>query len=338
MNHPASGSGEPDEFTLIEQLLRPLARGHAGAFDLADDAALLVDRVGRGLVITTDTLVEGTHMLPDDPPATVGAKLVRVNLSDLIAKGARPVAALLNLSWPRGRPRGALEAFVAGLGRDLEELCGAIPLIGGDTTVTGGPLVASLTLLGTPVGVRPVLRRGASAGDIICVTGVIGDAGLGLEVLARGLLLDAADAVVAAYRRPMVPPAAMADLVALHARAALDVSDGLLADAGHLARASGVGVLLDLDALPLSQAAYAWFTGQADPVAAALWLAGRGDDYQTLLACRPGDLAPLQAAAAGLGVTVTRIGACRSGERVLPRWRGEAVPLDPAQAGWRHRL
>jgi thiamine-monophosphate kinase len=331
-----------DEFAVIDALLRPLARGFPGAFDLTDDAALLTDKAGRGLVITTDTLVEGTHFLPDDPPATVGAKLVRVNLSDMIAKGAVPVAALLNLTWPRGegagRGPGALEAFVGGLAADLAGLCGDIPLIGGDTTTTSGPMVAGLTLIGSPCGARPVLRRGASPGDVVCVTGTIGDAGLGLEVLARGLITEGAEALVAAYRTPAPPPLGFAQLVAEGARAALDVSDGLLADAAHLARASGVAVLLDLDLLPLSEAGHGWLAGQPDPLAAAAWLAGRGDDYQTLLACRPGDLPRLQAGAEALGTSLTRIGACRSGETVIPRWGGEPVELGSLARGWRHRI
>lgn len=326
------------EFDMIERLLRPLARGQAGAFDLADDAALIHDREGRGLVVTTDTLVEGTHFLPDDPPDSVGRKLVRVNLSDMVAKAAWPVAAFLNLAWPRRRPTAELEALIAGLGADLAELCGEVPLMGGDTTATDGPLVLTLTLMGSPVGPRPVLRRGAAPGDVVCVSGTIGDAGLGLAVLSQGLVLEAPEGPVAAYRTPQPPPLAFTPALARFARAGLDVSDGLLADLGHLARVSGVAVVLELDQIPLSQAAHDWLTGQADPLAAAIWLAGRGDDYQTVLACRPTDWPALQAAAAELGLPLTRIGACRGGDGVIPRWSGEPVRIDPAAKGWRHTL
>jgi thiamine-monophosphate kinase len=322
------------EFDAIAALFAPLSRSAPGAFGLTDDAALLT--APGDLIVTADALVAGVHFLPDDPLDSVGWKLVAVNVSDLTAKGARPVGAVLTLCWPQGRPLDQAAAFAAGLGAGLTHLAGGCPLIGGDTTGTPGPLTVSLTLFGAAPAEGMVRRAGASPGDIIAVTGVIGDGGLGLAA-ARGdeVFPDIDRAVLAeAYRRPQ-PPGFLAGAIGAHASAALDVSDGLIADLGHLARASGVAVRVDLEALPLSPAAARWLAEQPDPTVGLMRLATAGDDYQTALAVQPERWPALAAAAAAAGVRLTAIGRCEDGaglEAIGP----DGAPVAIDVGGWRH--
>jgi thiamine-monophosphate kinase len=326
-----------DEFDAIARLFMPLARGAGGAYDLKDDAAFLKNADGAGYVVTTDTIIENVHFRRADPMETVGRKLVRTNLSDLIAKAALPKFAFLNLSWPHDRSQAELAAFAAGLGDDLGNLCGNTILLGGDTTALDGPMVASLTLIGVPVGSRPVLRRGASPGDILCVTGEIGSSFVGLAQLDGSLTPVLDTELSAIYQVPQPPPLDFAPLVGRFAKASLDVSDGLIADARHLALVSGVEAVIDLDLVPLHRAVAAWRDSHIDPLAATLACATGGDDYQTLMAVRPGEVGALISAAADLGVRVTRLGVCRAGASVQCRWQGARVDV-PATGGWRHQV
>ena len=246
---------------------------HPGARGLADDVAVLPPPVGRDLVMTHDMIAEGVHYLSDDPPGDVAWKLVAVNLSDLAAKGARPIGLLLghvmtgDSSWDA--------AFVEGLGRALRHF--DLPLLGGDTIALppGSPRVLGLTAIGEAP--RPVPdRRSARPGDTIWLCGVVGDAGLGLQI-ARGEI-EGPRRLLKAYRLPM-PRLSEGQAVARHVHAMMDVSDGLLIDAARLADASGVALHLDLDALPLSADAEAFGNDRA----ARLRAATAGDDYALLL-------------------------------------------------------
>ena len=262
---------------------------HPGARGLGDDVAMLA-----GLVVTTDTLVEHIHFLPDDPPADVAWKLVATNLSDLAAKGAIPEGVLLNYPLS-GADWDA--AFLAGLGAVLDAF--ACPLIGGDTVTlpVGAPRILTVTAFGRDAPAPP--RSGARAGDALWVTGTIGDAGAGLAI-ARGAAGPAS--LLARYRRP-APRLAEGRRIAPHAHAMMDVSDGLLIDAARMAAASGLAVAIDLAAIPLSPACRA-FSG--DRLAAAT----AGDDYELLFAL-PADRAPPAPAtriggfAPGAGLTLT---------------------------------
>ena len=282
---------------------------HPGARGLADDAAVVA-----GMVVTTDTLVEGVHFLPGDPPGDVAWKLVAQNLSDLAAKGATPEGVLLNhpLSedgWDRG--------FVAGLAEALAAF--DCPLIGGDTVSlpAGGLRVLTLTALGRDAAAPA--RSGGRAGDALWVTGTIGDAGAGLAI-ARGAAGPAG--LLAAYRRP-VPQLAAGRRLAPLVHAMADVSDGLLIDAARLAAASGLAATVDLAAVPLS----AGYQRQAgSDRAARLAAATAGDDYQLLFAAAP-DLAP--------PVAATRIGTLAIGGGLRLVDGGDAVPL-PARLGFEH--
>lgn len=295
------------EFEQIKALFAPLTRGAAGALGLSDDAAVLAVPPGRELVVTTDAIVAGVHYLPDDPPDLVARKLARVNLSDLAAMGAEPLGLFAACAFPRDCSDAWVEGFAAGLGRDVEEF--AAPLLGGDTVATPGPAVFSLTALGTVEGGKALRRSGARAGDMLAVSGTLGDGAFGLRA-ARGELdgVIAGDAVAwlaDRYRLPR-PRLALGRALVGIASAAMDISDGLLQDLGHLCAASAVGAEIEAAALPLSPPVKA-LQGRGD------WLevvAGGGDDYELVFAFAPHDQHAVQAAARAAGVAVTVIGRC----------------------------
>jgi len=267
--------------------------------------------------------VEGVHFLPDDPPELVARKLLRVNLSDLAAKGADPFGYLLAAAWPAAWDGRRRAAFAQGLAEDGETY--GLTLLGGDTVSTPGPMTASATLLGyAPTG-SAVRRSGARPGDGLFVSGTIGDGWLGLQAALGeldGLEAGLRKAVLERYRLPR-PRLEHGAWLRQHASACLDVSDGLVADLRHLCEASGVGALIDIERLPLSEAGRAWLAGQADRTAGLLQLATGGDDYE-LLATTAGD------APAGF----TRIGAVVAGAGVRVRHEGRELQVE--QGGWRH--
>jgi len=333
---PPPGGGAPPlgEFGRIGRYLRPLAEGFPGALGLRDDAAVFAVPAGRELVVTTDAMVEGVHFLPDDPPADVAAKLLRVNLSDLAAMAADPLAYALTTCLPRSLDDAWLAAFADGLRADQAAF--GVAMLGGDSVSTDGPVVVSVTALGTVPTGGAVRRDGARPGDRVLVTGTIGDAFLGLAVRQgrlAGLDPADADALVARLRRP-TPRTALAGALRGRASAAVDVSDGLAADLGHLAAASGVSVRLRADLLPLSPAAAAAVA--RDPSLRAR-LFGGGDDYELALAVPADRLAALAADAAALGVPLTEVGACAdgpAGDVSVEDAAGAPVPLP--RTGWDH--
>jgi thiamine-monophosphate kinase len=270
------------EDSLIARYFRPLATD-PGAFNLGDDAAVLGAH-GDDIVVTTDAIVEGVHFLPQDPPDTIARKALRVNLSDLAAKGATPAGFVLTLAL-RAADEAWLTAFARGLGEDAG-LFGC-PLLGGDTVSTPGPPVISITAFGlTPPG-KMVRRSGAKPGDRIVLTGTIGDAALGLDILKGGAVAAALadDAVarellVGRYRVPQ-PRNGLAKAVRDHASAAMDVSDGLAGDLAKLCAASGVSAVIDAPSVPLSAPAAA-LLGQG-AIGFESVVSG-GDDYEILCA------------------------------------------------------
>lgn len=324
----------PPEFDLIAKLWAPLSRGSPGAYGLKDDVAHLTPSP-LGHVVTCDQVIEGTHFLPSDPLDWVAKRLVRRNLSDLIAKGCRPVGAFLTMAWPKSRPYRQLADFAHGLGQDLSDLCGDCPLLGGDTSSTLGPLVASLTLIGVGQSAAgtPILRSGAFPGDYVFLTGTIGDPYLGLQVrlgLIDGQGLEGAAAITMA---PGPPPLAIAEIIAAHAHASVDISDGLLADAGHVAEASRLAMQFQLEHLPLSTEAIG-FVGRAhSQVEALLSLVTGGDDYQALICVAPDRATAFASEVEALGVRITHIGVCQEGQGVELAYQGEAIAL-PARTGW----
>jgi thiamine-monophosphate kinase len=298
---------------LIARYFQPLATD-PGALGLIDDAAILKSG-SDDLVVTTDAIVEGVHFLPDDPPESIARKALRVNLSDLAAKGAAPAGFVLTLALREANEHW-LTPFARALGEDAKAF--ACPLLGGDTVSTPGPLMISITAFGRVPAGRMVRRSGAAAGDTVVVTGVIGDATLGLAVLKQGLPVAAAQqALVARYRVPQ-PRVALASAVRDHASAAMDVSDGLAGDLAKLCKASGVSAQIELERVPLSPEARAQLAAGAATIEA---LISGGDDYEILCTVPEGRLAAFVAAAKPAGIAVTAIGVIRAGT-APPRFVG----------------
>ena len=322
----------PPEFSLIAKYFRPLAG--PGSLDLRDDAALLTPPPGRDLVLTADAMVAGVHFLPGDPPDLIGRKLLRVNLSDLAAKGATPLGYLMTVSTPRDTPESWYAGFSAGLAADQAEF--GVTLLGGDTTSTPGPVSLSLTILGHVEPGKGVHRFGASPGDGIWVTGTIGDGALGLAA-ATGRLDDPTGFLADRYRLPRPRVGLRIGGVA---SAGMDVSDGLVQDLGHLCRASGVAATIEAALVPLSDAARAARAIWRDTAPGeATWLETvltGGDDYELLLAVPPAREAALRAAAAAHGTAVTRIGTLRAGPPGVVVIAADGTAMTFQKGGWSH--
>jgi thiamine-monophosphate kinase len=294
------------EDSLIARYFRPLATD-PGAFGLGDDAAVL-SALGDDIVVTTDAIIEGVHFLSADPPDTIARKALRVNLSDLAAKGATPAGFVLTLALPSVEDAW-LAPFACGLGEDID-LFGC-PLLGGDTVSTPGPRMISITAFGRIPAGKTVHRSGARPGDRVMVTGTIGDAALGVAVLKGGAVAAALandamakETLVGRYRVPQ-PRNALAKAIRDHAHAAMDVSDGLAGDLVKLCAASGVSAAIDAQSIPLSEPAMALLARGVVGIEA---LIAGGDDYEILCAI-PEDGVESFARAAGLAsVSVTSIG------------------------------
>ena len=342
---PPSPSPVRGEESIIQDYLAPLAAGFPGALDLQDDCAILVPTPGHDIVLKTDPVAAGIHFMADDRPEDIGWKALAVNVSDLAAKGAVPRAYLMALSFPEA-PTGA---WMAGFAAGLSEAQAAfgIHLAGGDTDRRPGPISISITVLGeVPTG-RMVRRATAHAGDVLYVTGTLGDAALGLKLrqapdLAAqwGIGPLAVACLVGRYLRPQ-PRLALRPALLAHARAAMDLSDGLAKDLGRMARASSCGATVALADLPLCEAARS--AVQSDPL---LWqsIAAGGDDYEVLLAVPPEAAGAFEQAVEAIDrqeprhatrLAVTRIGLMTTGPDVrLLAADGRPIQLD--RPGWDH--
>jgi thiamine-monophosphate kinase len=352
-----------DEFETIRKLFAPLATD-AGARGLADDAAL-IDARGP-LVVTTDAIVEGVHFLSSDPIETVAAKALRVNVSDLIGKGAKPLSALLTLAWPNTRPAEEIALFADALARDLKHF--GMSLIGGDTTSTPGPLAVSITAFGAPLGARTPSRADAKVGeDVWLVGGEIGTAWLGLQLrtgaiplseIQRGreettarienelverqmpdylkLPVEEFDAeaawLMSLYLAPFVRPEC-AEIVARFASASMDVSDGLVADAAKMAAASGVAIKIAANDIPFSIPAQRWAFSGGD----FRKLITGGDDYVVLFTAPREQREAIAAAEGDRALRLSRIGSVEAGAGVaVLDATGAAVSMDGV--GYSHKL
>lgn len=319
---------EEDRF--IERFFAPLSP-MAGAYNLKDDVAALSPLPGNRFIITTDTVVEGVHFFSEDSPGRIAQKALRVNLSDLAAKAARPQAYFLNLALPRKCDEAFMEAFAEGLSADQEKY--GILLYGGDTVRTIGPLTISITALGVAPTQTDLFRGNARDGDILVVTGTIGDAALGLSLRKNATLADLWQLGIAEkrdlkerYALPL-PRLEAGQALRNHARAAMDISDGLIADVERLARASNLGAALQRDAIPLSTAAQ-----KAVSHTAELWedVVTGGDDYEILAAIPSSRVKDYQAELKKAGLKASVIGALykgRAGEINLYDPTGEPVAL-----------
>ena len=324
-------SGEPvDEFERIRRFFAPLAG--PGGLDLLDDAAVVDCRAGRRLVVTADAIVEGVHYLPVDPPELVARKLLRVNLSDLAAMGARPLHYLLTTALPAVHGADWVAAFARGLAEDQRRF--QVSLLGGDSVATPGPAALSLTAIGEVTAGMEIRRSGALVDDLVWVSGTIGDAYLGLAVL-RGAYSQLAPehrtGLIGRFRIPE-PRVELGPRLAGLAHAMIDVSDGLLADLGHICETSNVAARVEVEALPLSPAAKEIVDQRMD---SRVSLAAGGDDYELLFTAPASATKAIEELSSVLGLPITMIGLIERGKGVrLVDSEGRAIPVD--HAGYRH--
>jgi thiamine-monophosphate kinase len=298
------------EDQLISRYFKPLAT-HPGALGLGDDAAFIVPPPGCDLVLKTDAIVGNVHFFPDDPPGQLARKALRVNLSDLAAKGAKPLGYLLSLILPGEVSESWLASFATGLQADAETY--GCPLFGGDTDRTPGPLTISIAMFGAVPTGQMVRRAGAKPGDRVMVTGTIGDAALGVQ-LRRGAAwkvpLEAREYLLSRYLLPQ-PRNVLAEALRAHASAAMDVSDGLAGDLTKLCGVSGVAATIQVANVPLSDAARGAIA--AEPSLIETILAG-GDDYEVLCTVPPDQVESFRAAVTAVNVPLTEIGTIAKGE------------------------
>lgn len=316
-----------DEFELIETIFAPLAAEGEPAFALGDDAAVMHPPEGRELVLTTDMMVAGRHFLPEDAPDLVARKLLRVNLSDLAAMGAEPEGYLLGLAFAERLDADFARRFAAGLASDQRAF--GIGLLGGDTVSGAGRLTLSLTAIGSlPTG-EALRRSGAGLGDDIYVSGSIGDAALALKGLQGEI--EGAAALAERYYLP-VPRLALGRRLRGVASACIDVSDGLVADLGHICRRSGLGARIEADRVPLSDTAAELLRDRP-----ALWpvVLGGGDDYELAFTAPPERRDAVRTAGEAAGATVHKIGAIREEDGVTVVDRA-GRRLEMGSGGFRH--
>lgn len=320
------------EFETIDRYFAPLTKGFEGAQGLANDTANLTISDGYDAVVTLDTMVAGVHFLPNDPADTIARKLLRVNLSDLASSGAVPKTYFLSLSLPSEISNEWIACFTDGLAADQKIF--DVTLGGGDTTSTPGPLSLSLTAIGEAPRDKTIVRSGASAGEDIYVSGTIGDAALALAIIETEgpeQALKMAPALVSRYRIPE-PRVLLGPRIRDLATACIDISDGLIADIGHICRASAVGAEITASNVPLSDEGQRILSQHPD------WserpFTG-GDDYELLFTVCPEDTDKVSALSGELKLPLTRIGRIISGDSPkLLADSGEAISL--AKTGWRH--
>jgi thiamine-monophosphate kinase len=324
----------PGEFELIARYFAPLAAGAPGAFGLTDDVAIVDVGPDEQLVVKTDAVVAGVHFLPADPPDLIGRKLLRVNLSDLAGKGARPLGYVMTCAFPADLDEDWVAKYVEGLAADQREF--GLSLLGGDTTATPGPLTLSATVFGAIGKGRLPWRGGARADDAVLVSGTLGDGALGLDVqrqdfpelgaVGRAHLVDR-------YRLPrprLQLGRALVEAGLVHA--ATDISDGLLADLGHICETSKLGADIEWPRLPLSLPTRKLVS--ARPQLRERIIAG-GDDYELLLTVAAGDVPAALAIAQDAGVALAPVGHMTAGAGVRIRDEGGAE-IVIARTGYRH--
>jgi thiamine-monophosphate kinase len=324
-------SGESlGEFDRIRRFFAPLAG--PGGLGLLDDAAIVDCRAGQRLVVTADAIVAGVHYLPDDPPDLVARKLLRVNLSDLAAMGAQPLYYLLTTALPAELGSDWLAEFARGLAEDQRRF--GIDLLGGDSVATSGPAVLSLTAIGEVAAGREIRRSGARAGDLVWVSGTIGDASLGLALLRGAYPRLASDYRARLIERFQIPDprVELGPRLAGIAHAMIDISDGLIADLGHVCETSRVAAVVELASLPLSSAARVITDGEPGMRIA---MAAGGDDYELLFTAPPDSTKAIEDLSGVLGLPITRIGRIEPGEGVrLVDAEGRSIPV--GEPGYRH--
>lgn len=317
-----------NEFDFIATYLAPLAG--PGGLGLIDDAAILTPNGGKDLILTKDSMVEGVHFPKGHYGGDSAEKLLRVNLSDLAAKGASPIGYLLSIAWPRGIDDAYFKGFAAGL-KQVQDAYD-FDLLGGDTVSTTGPMVITATMIGEVPKGEMVRRSGARIGDDVWVTGTIGDAFLGLQsVLGHKLSpIPSANALLHFEEAYFYPEPRLLFRKALreYASACADVSDGLIADIGHIAKASGLAITLQAEKVPLSSHSQIWREGQAEPIKGLKRLITHGDDYELAFTASKEKRAAIERTAETIGLQVSRIGKVEKGEGVTVTVNGETIDID----------
>ncbi|HTK80486.1 MAG TPA: thiamine-phosphate kinase [Rhizomicrobium sp.] len=310
MTNSDSRPARPGEFELIAELFAPLATS-AGAFGLTDDAAIVAPPSGFDLVVTADAVIEGVHLLAEDPPHLIAKKALRVNLSDLAAKGCKPHGYLLVLAIPPKVEMHWLAEFARGLKEDQNEF--AISLLGGDTNSTAGPLTIAITAFGLVPNGTVLRRSGAKPGDLVYVSGMVGAAGGGLACLKApqsfaSLSLVDRGSLINRYRLPE-PRLSLGQALHGIATSAIDVSDGLLADLGHIAEASGARIVIEGGRIPVPRPLRTIW-GDDDALVRA---ATTGDDYEIAFTAPSSMRTEIAKASTQSGVPVTEIGHVEAG-------------------------
>ena len=304
------------ENEFIETYLKPLCRSE-GSLSLSDDAAILEPSEGQDLILSKDMLIAGHHFFETDRPEDIAYKALAVNLSDIAAKGATPIAVMLGIAFPKAPEPNWAKAFCIGLNETMENY--DLQIIGGDTTGTKGPLVISVTIIGQIASGKMVKRSGAKSGDYIIVSGTLGDAALGYQLhklkneeKCFELSESEKKELIQRYLKP-TPRCELAALLKEHASSAMDISDGLVADLEKLTSASNIGANINIDDLPLSGPARKVLEGRLELKNQSI---GWGDDYEILATISPENSDEFRMAAERLGIKVTKIGEC------VPRQNG----------------
>jgi len=320
-----------NEDKLIARFFGPIATD-PGALGLTDDAAFIKPPPGTEMVLKTDAIVGGIHFFPEDPADAVAQKALRVNLSDLAAKGARPLGFLVSLALPNDIGDDWLSAFASGLREDAATY--KCPLFGGDTVRSPGPVMVSVATFGSVPEGRMVKRAGAKAGDHVFVTGTIGDAVLGLH-LRRGARWPLDDKqrehLLSRYLLPR-PRNALAQAVLDYASASMDVSDGLAGDLAKLCRVSKVAAAIEVARVPLSDAAQAAVAQDASLIEPVLT---GGDDFEILCTVPPANIDRFRVAAMMARTAVTDIGVIGEGEGAVFN-RPDGTVMSFAHASFSH--
>jgi thiamine-monophosphate kinase len=321
-----------DEFSRIAKVFTSLVAGYPGAFGLSDDAAVMQLPPGYELVVTTDTLIEGVHFLTEDEPGAIAAKLLRVNLSDLAAMGARPIGYTLNIALPSAIGDQWLEAFAAGLANDQTEF--SVTLIGGDSVTTSGPIALTITAFGDVVCGEALRRSGAIAGDIVYVSGTLGDGALGLSVATGGLeslSVQNRNYLRRRYTRPE-PRVLLGQKLRDFAHAAIDISDGFVADLNHIAECSDVSIEIEAAKIPLSDAIRAALN---NGVASMDQVLTGGDDYELAVMVPDSAKGNMASLAKSLDLQLTEVGrVCQGfGVRILDK---KGADISPVKKGYVH--
>ena len=316
------------EFEVIAELLAPLGNGDPRSLEFRDDAAVLPPRPGTDTVMSTDTMVAGVHFPSGEDPEIVARRLLRVNLSDLAAMAATPDAYLLNLALPGGIGESWIEGFARGLRIDQERF--SATLLGGDITRTEGPAILSVTMIGEIPAGQAVTRAGAVSGDLVMVSGTIGDAALGLRAAGEGAATH--DFLVRRYLLPE-PRLALGQSLRGMATAMADVSDGLVADLGHICSASAAGARIGIARVPVSEAAAAMCRECGIDRTA---LVTGGDDYELVFTIAAGDRERVLAASGAVGVDIAEIGTITAGSAEVSLVDADGRPVEVASSGWRH--